>query len=1389
MATANFGNKTFGVLDFTNIFATEVDVGATIGFLDSVSDVTAGVVPNSQSPYIGLSWGGFNAGLLGANSSETITITFNVGSNTSGQLINGLQIGFTPDIVLGSGVGFTGVAQVFSGGLLVGQSTITDTNPLNPSIPAYSGSGDFSMYAGYSNLSVVYTLVASAGQFASSDALLIYSSVEIGFSPINQNQLANFGDKVFNDANGNGIQDSGETGVSGVLVKLLDENGNFLGATTTTNANGNYSFNNLNAGVYKAQFVAPTGGTFTLANQGGDDSLDSDVNAAGITDAITLVAGQTDGTIDAGLTLVQPTTITAFVFYDNNGNGIQEPGDLPASGVTVRLLDSTDTVIATTTTGPDGSYTFNALPGGNYQVVVVPPGGTTISTPSGSPNGSGDGGPNSVNYVNPTNGTSTELNVVGGQPGATVVAGVYVPASIEGRAFLDANANGIQENDAGISGVTVNLIAVTGFGSMVISSVPTDADGNYSFNNLPPGTYSIQFVDALGRSFSPQGVGSPTTDSDANPTTGTTGNIVLTSGAHVGDVDGGLWVPATLGGRAFVDQDADGVQESVDGGISGITVYLINPTTNGVIATRTTGADGSYLFTGLTPGSYAVEFVKPSGSIFSPTGAGTVTTDSDANTTTGRTGTVTLASGDVNTTIDAGLWQQGSIGNFVFLDANQDGIQGGPGETGISGVTVLLLNSSGGTIATTATTASGAYSFVNLNPGIYQVQFVSPSAYQFTTDNAGTNDATDSDADETTGRTSQITLTSGENDDTIDAGLYLKPVVALGKIGDYVFLDKNGNGVQDSNEGGISCVTVQLLSSTGAVLQTTVTDANGKYAFNDLAAGVYSVKFLTPAGYTLTSANQGTDDSKDSDAGANGVTAQVTLAQGQTDLTVDAGMFKKACIGDTVFRDCNGNGIQDCGEDGIACVTVQLLNSSGAVLCTTTTNSCGNYNFSDLNPGVYAVRFFTPTGYFLTGANKGTNDWIDSDAVANAGTNYSTTGLYTLCSGQCDTSVDAGFTKYASIGNFVWEDKNKNGVQDCGETGLSGVTVKLLNSSNSVIATTTTNAQGLYNFGGLTPGSYSLQFVALSGYRFTKQDAGCDGTIDSDANVTTGQTGCYTLSCGEVECNADAGMYKISFVSGQNGCNADYWSCNTSRWDGNGYCDSNDILYRLSTRGVCGPNGKVGLLLGDVNGNGRVDAGETTLFVSVQAAQQIISSSMTGTSDMHIVMMRQLITAQLNVYNYADAPGYVPGSTTVGNDLLSLGVKWLRGLGQFSSFSDGSSGNVDKYSNSGALDAGTSGYIDYNLNTKKLTASQLFSNTKAWTQKVDIDPSAGTFNVSGLDIKNAIEAFNANGTKLVTSVDGSMVGWAGTGSITNVQENNAMNMWGVLKSAGVVSGV
>jgi hypothetical protein len=113
----------------------------------------------------------------------------------------------------------------------------------------------------------------------------------------------------------------------------------------------------------------------------------------------------------------------------------------------------------------------------------------------------------------------------------------------------------------------------------------------------------------------------------------------------------------------------------------------------------------------------------------------------------------------------------------------------------------------------------------------------------------------------------------------------------------------------------------------------------------------------------------------------------------------------------------------------------------------------------------------------------------------------------------------------AALGDYVWSDANANGIQDDGATGISGVTVNLLDGTcTTQMSTTTTASDGYYHFTDLVPGAYCVQFILPGGYDFTTQDVGSDDELDSDADPGTGKTVSINLTAGETDNSWDAGL-------------------------------------------------------------------------------------------------------------------------------------------------------------------------------------------------------------------------------------------------------------------------
>ncbi|MCB0188994.1 MAG: carboxypeptidase regulatory-like domain-containing protein, partial [Caldilineaceae bacterium] len=378
----------------------------------------------------------------------------------------------------------------------------------------------------------------------------------------------------------------------------------------------------------------------------------------------------------------------------------------------------------------------------------------------------------------------------------------------------------------------------------------------------------------------------------------------------------------------------------------------------------------------------------------------------------------------------------------------------------------------------------------------------------------------------------------GVNGDlSLDFGFF-----APASLGDLVWLDLNRDGVQDASETGwpntphkkgVPNVPVALFQANGTPVATTTTDTSGYYQFDELIPGDYYVQFVIPNGYELTlqDAAAATDIFDSDVAIATLRTPVTTLSSGEHDPTLDMGLYLAgnlipAAIGDYVWYDNNKNGLQENGESGVPGVLVTLHHSDGTALATTQTDSTGYYEFNSLPSGEYYLIFTPPAGYQIAPQNSGNDDSRDSDVNPADGRTATTT----LLPGERDPNWDlglylAGNIAPAAIGNFVWFDSNVNGVQDSGEVGVPGIAVTLYRGNGTPVATTTTNADGLYLFSNLAPGDYYLVFQAPIAYVPTDADQGGNDQVDSDGDVVTGSTAITTLSAGETDLSWDYGLW------------------------------------------------------------------------------------------------------------------------------------------------------------------------------------------------------------------------------------------------------------------------
>lgn len=760
--------------------------------------------------------------------------------------------------------------------------------------------------------------------------------------------------------------------------------------TVSQSTDGNQWATSAQRGVYSANFFAPPlAGTIT--NTVSVDSTTDDPNTINNTAvATTTVNSVADLQISKtdGFTAVTPgTTITYTIVVTNAGpsavTNAPVVDTLPAaiSSATWKCSATAGSSCDATSGTDDINTTVDLAVGGKATFTVV---ANIIWTATGAlVNTATVATPPETTDPTPGNNSSTDTD--------TLLTG-----TLTGTVYLDTNDSNSENSGEGLAGVTVVITTSVG----VTFTVTTDSNGHFTAT-VPAGTTQVDVDD----SDLPPGV---VQIEGTDPTT-----VTVPAGGSASDVNG-YELEGQLYGHIFEDVNGDGNQDPGEPNLANVDVIVTD--TFGVTQTVTTDANGNYTATvPLSNGSTltdtatvdVVESTLPAGSV--------QTAGADPT-------TVTVKAGEAVDAGDDGYQRQGVVTGVVYMDEDGDGVYTPGTDTPLDNVTVIITDSNGVTY-TVVTNSNGTY-----------------------TQTVPAGDTTVDIADTDTDLPAGVVLTGGSSDPTtvnVPGGGTARDdtgYVLLANIGDFVWLDLNGDGVQDANEPGLADVVVELTLPNNTVI-TTTTGPNGNYNFSDLRPGNYTIAVDTA---TLP---DGVSQTFDRDGTLNDSTT-VTLVSNGSLTDVDFGYQGNASLGDLIWRDRNGDGLQTADEPGLAGVVISLTMSNGWVV-TTTTNGSGDYMFSGLIPGAYTVTVDSTT------LPAGAVQTADRDSTLDNETTV------TLTAGDEVMDADFGYQRQGDLTGFVFEDIDGSGDWTVGEPGLANVTV-IITDSRGVTQSVQTDSNGYY---------------------------------------------------------------------------------------------------------------------------------------------------------------------------------------------------------------------------------------------------------------------------------------------------------------------------------------
>ena len=890
-----------------------------------------------------------------------------------------------------------------------------DTNPLNASNGVSPFIGVKIDKAGNS-----YTLTATASGLTTATSNTF--NITVGTA----SKLA------FTTQPGNGIINTNLT--TQPVVTIQDAGGN-----TVTSASDDITLaigNNPNSGTLTvtANPLAATNGVGSFAgvqidNPGVGYTLDA--TAAGLT-----------GATSSSFNINNPVPVTTDITPTTKNGG--DPG--------FTLTINGSNFISSSSVRYSGSDRTTTFVNANQLTAEIP--ATDLDT----------GGIFYITVFNPTPGGGTsnsqEFTVVG------------IGGSISGKMYHDLNGNATLDNgEPGLQNWKVKIFGTEN------DSVLTDINGDYAFNELDAGNYTVIEVQQIGWV------------QTVPPLPGFY-SVNVSSGQNITGKNFANYQLGSISGAVFEDMDGDGLK---DNGEPGLVTWKIKITGSRNDSINSDG-NGNYVFTNLSPGNYVVSEVVQNNFV-------------QTKPLSPNTYTIGLTSGQNFTAVDFGNYEKSSVSGVVYLDNDGNGTKD-IGENGLTDWKILISGTMNDSVATDA---DGLFAFSTLSPGNYTLSEELQTFWARTFPaNPGTY---------------VFTITSGASLVDKDFGNY-----ELSSISGAVFHDINGNSAMDVGEGGLENWKIKI---NGTRIDSVISDANGNFSFDSLAPGNYNVsEFLLPNwaqtypvgdSYNIVVFSGENHEEKDfgnyeyasisgaifNDVNSNGVrdigesglsgwTAFVTgatddssttdgngeytiahlppgdytlseivqndwlltypaggefslsLISGQNEVGYDFGNFELAHISGIVFRDANGNAVKDNGEIGMADWSLYL---NGPVTDTVLTDENGNYEFTISLSGTYSV------------SGEQSIEWVQTLPVAIG------SHTFNFFSGDNFTNKDFGYYRLSSARGIVFDDLNADSTKDIGEPGLENWTMIL---SGDVDDTTQSDVNGDYFFENIPLGDYTV---------------------------------------------------------------------------------------------------------------------------------------------------------------------------------------------------------------------------------------------------------------------------------------------------------------------------
>ncbi|MHC1785921.1 MAG: SdrD B-like domain-containing protein [Christensenellales bacterium] len=612
---------------------------------------------------------------------------------------------------------------------------------------------------------------------------------------------------LYEDMNSNGAHDEAERPLPGFQAQALDTRGE-VAAQAETDAQGTFQLSPLIPGDYTLRILLQSPYIFSKAPGGSADRVNRIVSQTadyGDSDIMSLAPGGSLTTMDAAI--FRSGVVEGDVLLGDEGDafaGLQ--GGLP--GVVVELLDADDRPVSAYTVATSdarGHFLLKGALPGSYKLRYTLPAEAAFAKPFSD----------EASYIGPLFAVAAadELQA------ETLFA--VKTASFGGTVYLDVNVDGgMDAGDTPIAGAELSLVGEAPSGGAQALSL---GDGGFLMRGLRPGSYTLKVVLPEGKliSFDERSPLSPAAENSSS--------VRVDLGMGMASLNNSIAAVNThrLSGRVFLDNDLDSAAEA---GEPGFPVELrLRHDLSKVVFTATADASGAYQIPALFPGEYSLGMTLPDDMV--------MLSAQSAHAGTDWTLPLLLSSAGAASREDIGLVRFGSLSGALW---NMDG-----SDRDVAGIPLRLMQGAR-VVAEASTDAAGAYQFPGLYPGQYSLQVSLPEGFRFarlidsqmTRFSLITQDGATVTGEQ--GLSLPFNLAMAEHRGGQDIGMG-----RTGKLGDFAWLDSDGDGMQDAGEPGVPGIGITLYQF-GQVAAQTVTDAYGRYQFSALFPGSYRLEVTLP---------------------------------------------------------------------------------------------------------------------------------------------------------------------------------------------------------------------------------------------------------------------------------------------------------------------------------------------------------------------------------------------------------------------------------------------------------------------------------------------------------------------------------------------------------------